>query len=97
MPRGLGTDDGVEIGNLADCGNQLRRRLIALRVWVIGRAEYRHVAAQRYDVANARVPIGPDYLVGFRPRRADAGQMRRRRQHRFLNDALARAMRTLAR
>ena len=57
----------------------------------------RRIAAQRHDVAHARLPIGADHAVDLIARRADASEMRGRRQRGLGEDALHRRVRALAR
>ncbi len=56
----------------------------------------RRIAAQRHDMAHAGGAIIADHLVHFLARGGDAGQMRRRRQRRLVQDALDGGMGALA-
>ena len=88
----------LEIADALDAGDQIGGVLVAARmrrVFAAG-AAYR-IAAQCHDVAHAGVAIIAHDAVDFLARRGDAGQMRRRRQRGFRQDALDRRVRAFAR
>ena len=81
--------------------SDVRDEVSALRHEVVGmrgefRALFRRVAADRYDMAHADLPIGPCDLIHLVPRRIDTGEVRSRRNVRLAHDPLDRLMGALA-
>jgi hypothetical protein len=98
MLLGIGRNGHVEIAEQFDAGDQFRRAAIALRMRLVARSGASgRIAPQRHDAADAHVPIGGDHLVHFGARGANAGEMRRRGEHRLVEDALDGVVRPLPR
>ena len=69
-------DRNIEIGHLAQSGNQIRCVGVAIRMRLITCGIRRRIATQRYEVSNSHVPVLSRYIVNLGAIRADAGQMR---------------------
>ena len=97
MLLGIGPDRDLEIADLLGVGDEFGGRPVAVRVRLVGRVEARRrIAAQGHDMAHAGAVIGGKRLADFVPRRADAGQMRRRLHRRFANEPRDRRVGALA-
>ena len=85
----IGRNRDFDIGiALLDAGDQVGRALVAVGMGVIGGADAGGgIAAQRHDVADADLVIARHHVVDLALRRADAGQMRGRRQAGLFQDA----------
>ncbi len=85
----IGGDRNLDVGiALLDAGDELGRGLVAVGMRGVRRADAaRRIAAQRHDVADADIVIAADDIVDLAARRADAGQMRGRRQAGLGQDA----------
>ena len=70
----IGGDGDLEIADRLDAGDEIAGLLVSAGMRLIGRADAAgRIAAQRHDMAHARVPIGAhdvvDFLVASRRRR----------------------------
>ena len=80
MDFGIGRDRDFERRDRLQPGDQFGGIGIAARMRRIGLARLGRIAAQRDDVAHAGIPIAARDIVDLVARRADAGQVRGRRQ-----------------
>ena len=95
---GIGGDADLEIRHLLQACDEIGRVGIAAGVRRVARPDAAgRVAAQRYDVADADLPIVARHRVDLVARRRDAGQMCGRFERGLLADAAHRRMSALAR
>src|SRR6516165_9542303 len=93
----IGRHRDFDVRDALDAGDEIGGVGIAAgmrRVFLTGAAD--RIAAQRHDVAYAGLRVSADHGVDLIAGRCDAGQMRRRRQRGFAEDALHRHVRSLA-
>src|SRR5690606_7460288 len=87
MAFGIAADADLEVVQLAQAGDQVGRIGIAVGMRHEFSGALRRVAAQGDDMPDAGLPVMFGHLVDLASRGADAGQMRRRAQAGFLQDA----------
>ena len=94
----IGRHRHLDVGQPLDAAHEIGAVLIATRMRRVSLADAAdRVAAQRHDVAHAGRVIAADHVVDLVARRADAGEMRGRRQFGFGEDTLHRRVGALAR
>ena len=96
MDLGIASDRNVERRDLLQARDQLGGIGIALRMRSEGAAGLGRVAAQRDEVAHARVPIGARHGIDFVAAGIDAGEMRGGGERRVAHDPLDRLVGALA-
>ena len=77
----IGGDRDLEVGDALDAGDEIGGVDVAAGMRRVALADAAgRIAAQRHDVAHARLRIGGDHRVDLGAGGGDAGEMRRRRQ-----------------
>ncbi len=93
----VGGNRDLDVGiTRADARHQLGRGPVAVGMGGIGGADAAgRIATQRHDMADAELVIAADDVIDLAARRADAGEVRRRREAGFMEDAGDGRMRAL--
>jgi hypothetical protein len=93
----IGGDRHFDVGDALDAGDEVGGVAIAAGMRRVALAEAAgRIAAQRHDVAHARLRIGGDHRIDLGARGRDAGQVRRRRQQGLGENALDGGVRAFA-
>jgi hypothetical protein len=94
----IGRHRHLNVGDALDAGHQIGGVLVAAGMRRVFLADAGgRIAAQRHDVAHARLAIGVDDGIDLGLGRGDAGEMRSRHQRGFADEPPHRRMRALAR